>query len=347
MSGQAVTRLLVLVPAALFAFLLALGLIILIRPWLLRHAIARPNARSSHDTPVPQGGGIAVVLATLAVTAAALLWPDAAHPQSQHLLIISAATILITILGVIDDMHSLPATPRLIAQAIAVGAVVIALPNDMRVLPQLPWWIDRTCLLIAGVWFVNVTNFMDGIDWMTVAEVVPVTAAMILLGILGTIDLTAAVIAATLFGAMLGFAPYNKPVARLFLGDAGSLPIGLLLWWLMVQLAVAGHRAAAIVLPLYYLADATITLLRRLMQGEPFWQSHRTHFYQRATDNGFTVPEIAARVFLANVALGTFVLISVLAGHVLVSLLMVCAAAVIVAALLTSFARIKQAKAVK
>jgi len=197
MSGQVAGRLVVLVPAALLAFFFAAGLIVLIRPCLLRHAMARPNPRSSHDTPVPQGGGIAVVLATLAVTwAAVLLWPNLSHGQIQHFWIVVAAAILLTILGTIDDMHSLPATVRLIAQGIAVGDVMIALPDELRLLPQLPWWMDRACLLIAGVWFVNLVNFMDGIDWMTVAEVVPVTGAMILLGILGAVDFTAAMIAA-------------------------------------------------------------------------------------------------------------------------------------------------------
>src|SRR5262249_17250367 len=228
MSEETVGRLLVLAPAALLAFLLSIGLIVLIRPWLLRHAIARPNARSSHHMPVAQGGGIAVVLATLALTwAGVLLWPGLSPGQTESFLIVSGAAIALTILGAIDDMHSLPATVRLIAQGVAVGVVVLALPNDLQVLPQLPWCMDRTCLLIAGVWFVNVTNFMDGIDWMTVAEVVPVTGAMIVLGTLGTLDFTATAIAATLCGAMLGFAPFNQPVARLFLGDAGSLPIGL------------------------------------------------------------------------------------------------------------------------
>ena len=343
MSEETVGRLLILAPAALLAFFVSIALIVLIRPWLLRHAIARPNARSSHHTPVAQGAGIAVVLAALALTwACILLWPRLSPGQAEGFLIVSAAAIVLTILGALDDMRSLPATVRLIAQCVAVGAVVIALPHDMQVLPQLPWWMDRVCLLIAGVWFVNVTNFMDGIDWMTVAEVVPVTGAMILLGVLGSFDFTAAMIAATLCGAMLGFAPFNQPVARLFLGDAGSLPIGLLTGWLLMLLAVEGHRAVAIVLPLYYLADATITLLRRLMRRERFWQSHRTHFYQRATDNGFTVREIVARVFLANVALAALALISVLAGHVVVSLSTLCAAAVVVAALLTSFSRVKR-----
>jgi UDP-N-acetylmuramyl pentapeptide phosphotransferase/UDP-N-acetylglucosamine-1-phosphate transferase len=109
--------------------------------------------------------------------------------------------------------------------------------------------------------------------------------------------------ALALCGAMIGFAPINRPVARLFLGDVGSLPIGLLLGWLLAVLAGGGHFAAALLLPLYYLADATITLLRRLTKGEPIWQAHRTHFYQRATDNGYSVMQIVGRVFLLNVVL--------------------------------------------
>ena len=116
---------------------------------------------------------------------------------------------------------------------------------------------------LALLWFVNLTNFMDGIDWMTVAEVVPVSAGLVLFGLMGALPREAMLAALALCGAMLGFAPVNRPVARLFLGDVGSLPIGLLLGWLLIVLAGSGHVAAALLLPLYYLADATMTLLRR------------------------------------------------------------------------------------
>jgi UDP-N-acetylmuramyl pentapeptide phosphotransferase/UDP-N-acetylglucosamine-1-phosphate transferase len=107
------------------------------------------------------------------------------------------------------------------------------------------------------------------------------------------------------------FAYFNRPVARLFLGDVGSLPIGLLLGWLLLLVAAGGHLVAAIVMPLYYLADATITLLRRLLRGEPFWQAHRSHFYQIATDRGFSVIGVAARVFSVNVCLGALAVMTV------------------------------------
>jgi UDP-N-acetylmuramyl pentapeptide phosphotransferase/UDP-N-acetylglucosamine-1-phosphate transferase len=214
-----------------------------------------------------------------------------------------------------------------------------ALPGEFRLLPDIPAWLERACLVVGGVWLVNLTNFMDGIDWMTVAEVVPVTGALVLLGLIGMIDPLPALIAAALFGAALGFAPFNRPVAKLFLGDVGSLPIGLLLGWLLLQLAGRGHVAAALILPLYYIADATITVVRRIARGEPFWQAHRMHFYQQATDNGFTVPQVVARVFLVNLALTALALASVGWSGIIVSVPALTASVAAVVWLLATFAR--------
>ena len=333
----------VLAPVSILAGVLTAGLIALTWPWLKSYALARPNARSSHRQPTPQGGGIAVVVATLAVAwGAVALLPPFAPSESGQFLAVTAAAIVLAFVGAIDDLRTLPAALRLVLQFIAVGAVIAALPSELRILPVLPWWIERACLLLGGVWLVNLVNFMDGIDWITVAETVPVTGAIVLLGVSGAIGPLPSLVAAALLGATLGFAPFNKPVARLFLGDVGSLPIGLLLGWLLLQLAGNGHLAAALILPLYYLADATITLARRVAKGEPFWQAHRTHFYQRATDNGFTVPQIVARVFLVNLGLVALALVTVAADSAVVSLLALAASAALVAWLLATFARARR-----
>jgi UDP-N-acetylmuramyl pentapeptide phosphotransferase/UDP-N-acetylglucosamine-1-phosphate transferase len=118
--------------------------------------------------------------------------------------------------------------------------VIAMLPADLRAVPMLPWWLERVGLFIGFMWFVNLTNFMDGIDWMTVAETVPITGAIVLLGLLNVVSALPAVVAFALLGAILGFAPFNKPVAKLFLGDVGSLSIGLLLAWLLLRLAGSG-----------------------------------------------------------------------------------------------------------
>ena len=208
--------------------------------------------------------------------------------------------------------------PRLLLQGAAVAAVIFTASSDLRIVAACPLWIERGLLLLAGLWFVNLVNFMDGLDWMTVAEVVPITAALLLLGSLREFPAPATLVAAALCGAMIGFAPFNRPVAKIFLGDVGSLPIGLLLGWCLLQLGYDGHYAAALLLPMYYLFDATATLLRRMARREAFWAAHRSHFYQRATDNGFTVWRVVGEVFALNVVLAALAIGSVAANSIAV-----------------------------
>ncbi len=250
-----------------------------------------------------------------------------------------AGVVVTACVGATDDIHPLGVAPRLILQALAVAAVIYALPDDLRVVSILPWWIERLLLFVGGLWFVNLVNFMDGIDWMTVAEIVPISAALVALGCLGALSRDGIAAALALGGAMLGFAYFNRPAAKLFLGDVGSLPIGLLVGWLLVLLAGNGHLTAALLLPLYYLADATLTLIRRLSSGEHVWQAHRTHYYQRATDRGFTVSEIVARVFAVNLGLAALALATVLAKSRAVDVVALVCGAALVGWLLYAFTR--------
>ncbi|MGC1777958.1 MAG: glycosyl transferase [Xanthobacteraceae bacterium] len=331
----AVNAAVVLVGAALLCALL----ILLLRPLLGRYAMARPNARSSHKKPTPQGGGIAVLATVLIITYAALYFLPSHTEAALRLPIISAATVLIAGVGVIADVHPENFLSRLLLQAVAVAAVVAALPTELRVLPVVPLAVERIGLVVCGLWFVNLVNFMDGLDWMTVAEVVPVSGALAAIGLFGFLPPLAAVVSLALCGAMLGFAYFNRPIAKLFLGDVGSLPIGLILAWLLILLAGNGAAAAAILLPLYYVADSSITLARRALTGENFWRPHRTHFYQRATDRGLSVLEVVARIFVVNLALAALALATVLAPSYATDIAALASGAALVAGLLLAFSR--------
>lgn len=321
----------------LAAAVLSYALLLCLMPFLARHALAKPNARSSHTTPTPQGGGIAVIAATIIVGAMAAVLLQTGGVSG--LAIALSAAVGLALIGAIDDRRPMEATHRLILQIAAVAAVVAALPADIRVVPAAPWWIERAVMLVGGVWLVNVVNFMDGIDWMTVAEIVPVTAGLIVLGWMGALPASAAIVAVALCGATVGFAPFNKPIARLFLGDVGSLPAGLLLGWMLLLLAGRGHLAAAMLLPLYYLGDATITLLRRIAKGEPITQAHRSHFYQRATDGGFSVYQIVSRVFVLNILLAALAIATISKASPAVGMICLGTGAVLVGLALWSFAR--------
>lgn len=313
---------------------LCAGLILMLKPLLRRYALARPNARSSHSVPTPQGGGIAVIGAAVAITGLFLSMWFGEMPQGW--LVLAGGTLVLAGLGAVDDIRPLPALFRLAVQVAVVGLIVTR--AEGRIAPGVPLALEHGLAILAGVWFVNLVNFMDGLDWMSVAEIVPVSGALVLLGIAGFLPAMPTLVAAALLGAMLGFAPFNRPVARLFLGDVGSLPIGLIVAWLLHRLAIEGGVAAAILLPLYYLADATLTLIARLRRGERVWEAHRGHYYQRATGNGLSVSAVVGRVLVLNLALAALAGATLLWPVWPVTLLALGAGCALVALLLRRFA---------
>ena len=294
-------------------------LILVLKPVLVRHLMAHPNARSSHKSPTPQGAGLAVMLSVLAGSALAILiWGREAEPSLVPVLGIAAG---LTIVGGIDDAFTLPVSWRFFGQALASLALVLSLPEGFQLFPGfMPLAIERALLAFGIVWFINAVNFLDGLDWMTVVQVVPITLGVAILHALGAVAPSVGTLALALLGATLGFAIFNKHPAQIFLGDAGSLPIGLCLAFMLIFVAEA-HLAAALLLALYTMADSTLTLLRRMLAGEQISSAHRTHFYQRGVAAGLSVPQVTARVLLLQVLLVGLAIITVLARSLTADLL--------------------------
>jgi UDP-N-acetylmuramyl pentapeptide phosphotransferase/UDP-N-acetylglucosamine-1-phosphate transferase len=327
------------------------ALVKLLMPLLQRYALARPNARSSHTVPTPQGAGLAVMLAVLLVAAVVLAsTPNTTQHPQWSFIALGCALAALAAVGMADDILQLGVRLRLAVQVMASSLLLAGLPHNFEVLPWLIPQLTSVLLVVGLVWFINLTNFMDGIDGMTVAGLVPVLIGGVLLlqldqvrsgRPLAGIDVPAL----ALLGALLGFAPFNRHVAKVFLGDVGSLPIGGLVGWLLLVLAGRGHWAAAVILPLYYLADATITLGRRFQRGENLATAHRTHFYQLATQRGYSTPEVTARVWMLNAVLIVLALATVWKPHLAVKLLALAAAGVVTGSILLQFDRGKMQQA--
>lgn len=313
----------------------AAAIIAAILPLLRRHALTHPIARSSHRIPTPQGAGLGVVVGTIVAASVGL----AMFQATSSLALVFAATAILAVVGAIDDVRPVPIVPRLVMQAVGLAVLLATVPDSVRILPQMPLLAERATLLVAGLWFVNLVNFMDGLDWITAAEIVPTTAALIVFGLTGHLSVEPFVVAAALCGAYLGFAPFNRPTAKVFLGDVGSLPTGLLLGWCLLDLAARGHLAAAVLLPLYYLADSTLTLFKRVLRGQKFWLAHREHFYQQATDNGLSVLQIVTRVFALNIVLAALAALTLTTSVLSVQVGSLAAGACAVAFTLLGFAR--------
>ena len=278
------------------------SLIILLLPVFRRYALARPNARSSHHIPTPQGGGFAVLLVTyvLFFSFFALNNTDFSSPP---LFVMICASLGLLVIGGIDDIRPLPALPRFLLQCGLIATTIVQLPDEVRLLPEvIPLPLEHIMIGLALVWFVNLVNFMDGIDLITTSEMLPLWSVIVLFAALNQ-DLPLLILSLCLIGALLGFVPFNWPIARLFLGDIGSLPLGLLSGWALLQFAYHTSLLLALIPALYYLSDATLTLIRRLLRGEKIWQAHRSHFYQRACQNNQSVLTVVSMIAATNVLL--------------------------------------------
>jgi UDP-N-acetylmuramyl pentapeptide phosphotransferase/UDP-N-acetylglucosamine-1-phosphate transferase len=290
------------VVAVLSWFLTGLTLRILRKRAILDH----PNERSSHSAPVPRGGGIPVVALTL------ILWamPFRGTLDPATLLMLAAAGIL-AIISWIDDIRSLSPAIRLSVQCSAVLIGVYSLPADGLLFQGLmPVWLDTVLMCFVWLWFVNLFNFMDGIDAISGIETITICGGMvILIGIYQIADLDLWY-PLTLGGSIIGFLWWNRPPARIFLGDVGSITIGFFLGWLLINLATSGNWVSALILPLYYLSDATFTLIKRGLRGEKVWQAHREHFYQQALQSGKSHTQVSRAILTANIGL---ILMAVLA----------------------------------
>ena len=266
-----------------------------------RSLLAVPNDRSSHSIPTPFGGGIVIILALIAA------WQFADMGQSGGLTSIGyvlAVTGGIALFSFIDDVRELPVSFRL---AIQIGAIVFILnasPSPLNyfggILP--PAW-DNIAAGLIWLWFINLFNFMDGIDGIAGIELISLGSGIAIIAVIAELNADYFWLSLTISAAAFGFLWWNWQPAKIFLGDVGSVPLGFFLGWLLLMLAAEGQWAAALILPLYYLADTTITLVRRALHGEKFWRAHNQHYYQRAVQRGLSHRHVTIVVAIANTGL--------------------------------------------
>jgi UDP-N-acetylmuramyl pentapeptide phosphotransferase/UDP-N-acetylglucosamine-1-phosphate transferase len=241
-----------------------------------------PGQRRSHVVPTPRGGGIGIVVAVLLSMPICLLGLPAAWPA----VVISAlvlSTILVAAVGWWDDHRSLPVLPRLGIQLLSAALIAVALA-----LCGMSWWWVPV-LVLAGGWSINLHNFMDGIDGLLAQQVIFAGTGLALLALAASQAALAAGAACVASGA-LGFWYYNRPRARIFMGDVGSGTMGLLLFALTALLwRVDWHLLwPALILSSSFVADSSLTLLARMASGRRWYTAHREHLYQWLVRSGFT-----------------------------------------------------------
>ncbi len=266
--------------------------------WLSdRQLVAHENDRTMHAGKVPQGGGMAVVAAALAVT---LIF----GPWSPWLSVAVPVALALALLSAINDHRELPAKWRLAAHILAAALVLALVPGNVLIFSGvLPWFLERLIVLVAFAWFINLFNFMDGIDGIASVETIALAAGYVAVVWAGGAPAGLTGLALAIFGASAGFLVFNWHRALIFLGDVGSIPLGFLTGALLLHLAATQSLAAAIILPLYYVTDATLTLIRRYIRGEVLSIPHRSHAYQRAARAIGSHSAVVERIAACNMVL--------------------------------------------
>lgn len=273
-----------------------------------RARLEAPSTRGMHAVAKPTGVGAVLIPVALGAWSIAS-WGDLGRIEVT---LVAAALALVAVSWLDDLRGGLPPSVRMACHAAAAAILVVQLDGSARLAPWLPLPLERVALAIAWLWFINLFNFMDGIDGLASGEAISVAVGYWLVAASfaasGTMlpDL-ALILAATSTGYLL----WNWYPAKVMMGDAGSIPLGFLLGWLLINLAMRGQWAAALILPLYFAVDATFTLIARLFRGQKPWEPHREHFYQRAVLAGLTPAQTVARASIANACLVMLALLSV------------------------------------
>jgi len=245
------------------------------------------------------------------VATALLLWPWWHTRTDAFQLALLAGCVALGLVSLADDHWRLSPALRFGAQAAVVAVCLLALPTEARLVPILPLALERGVVALAWLWFINLFNFMDGIDGLAGSETIAVAIGYLAVGAFAGLDDPYWGLALVIAASAGGYLFWNWHPAMVFMGDAGSIPLGFLLGWLMLDLALAGAWPARLILPLYFLADATLTLLVRARRGETLWQAHRQHFYQRAVLGGTRPSGVVWRVGAVNATLLALALVSV------------------------------------
>lgn len=253
---------------------------------LRRELLAIPNERSSHTVATPHGGGLAIVAAFLLAIVLLALNGNLSVSSLWLFMIFGSWMAL---LGLLDDIFHIPARWRLLIHFIAAALALIWLGG----LPPLAFagsavdlgaW-GHVIAVVYLVWLLNLYNFMDGIDGIAGIETVTVCVAGIIIhwhqGIAG--ESTA--VALMLSGATLGFLWWNFPRAKIFMGDTGSAFLGFMIGLFSIQSGWLAPELfwAWVILLGCFIVDASVTLFRRVIRGEKFYQAHRSHAYQYAS----------------------------------------------------------------
>ena len=296
---------------------------ILIRQLNKNNVMDIPNDRSSHVNPTPRGGGVGIIISILVGWLLDRALTDALNINE---VIILAASVVLAFVCFIDDLRGMSASLKLIFQIICILPGLLFLFETGGLFRE--WMAPEFDIVVTGIiwlWFINLFNFMDGIDGITGSQVMMIGFGIAVFSATGIITEQVLGPSIVFLAAALGFLVWNWSPAIVFLGDVGSIPLGYLIGWSLISIQTEttmplNSLIIIAILPGYYLADASITLGVRILKGNNPIEAHKDHFYQKAWQNGASHASICQKILLAN-SLSLIIAFVLVGSHPIIALI--------------------------
>lgn len=272
--------------------------------------ICMPSERRNHDIPTPRGGGIVVIpcIAFFTFLYLKFIHSDVNSENVKNIMFIS---LFLCFIFFLDDVKNIRRSIRFFSQIIAACLGFYVCGEKAIIFDILPYWLNGIIVVFGWVWFMNLYNFMDGIDGMTSSNTIFFSLSIIFIGYFvqdySYTEFTS--IASVIAFAMFPFLVLNWHPAKIHIGDSGSISLGFIIGYIFLCTSHYVGLVIPTIIPSYYLFDSTLTLLRRLIKKENILEPHSKHFFQLAKRSGISPKKICLMIFFINITIVSFVFI--------------------------------------
>ena len=279
-------------------------------PFLKKNSLLdHPSSRSNHKKSMPKGGGIILIPAIIISIS---LYFFIENSINTKWLVFLLSIFFLFLVSLVDDIKSLPATFRLIVHSLCViisvycikGDIISFLDNSdiIKVLnlnKSLLFYSLTLFIVFSWLWLINLFNFMDGMDGLTALQMIFFALTINIFSLMSYFDQNFQFLSLVIFSTFLAFFRLNKPSAKIFLGDSGSIPSGYIAGFVLIESLLKQEPLLSILIILmYFILDSTITLIIRSVKNKNIFNAHSDHFYQIMIRKGYSHQYVLKKILI-------------------------------------------------
>jgi len=278
-------------------------------PFLKKSSLLdHPSSRGNHEQSMPKGGGIILIPAIIISLS---LYFFIENTINTKWLVFLLSVFFLFLISLVDDIKNLPAILRLILHSLCVIISVYYMKDDiisflnssqisiiLNLSKSILFYLLALLIILSWLWLINLFNFMDGMDGLTALQMIFLALTINIISLINYFDKDFQFLGLIIFAAFLAFFRHNKPSAKIFLGDSGSIPSGYIAGYILIEsLLKQGPFLSILIILMYFILDSTITLIIRSIKNNNLFTAHSDHFYQKMIRKGYSHKYVLRKIF--------------------------------------------------